>query len=113
VLTGFLDRIEERRIVFARGDYIEYGQGSLGQIKEICLHEHTDLEPVGRRLFALVRPVQPTGERDKVLDLPIVEPAGSDVLVGLPSITAKKLYIINIGDVDECLVWVDWNIQFL
>ena len=72
------------------------------------------MEPLGRRLFALVLPVRETGERDEVLDLPIVERCGAKVLVGLPSISARKLYIINIGDVDgECLVWVDWEIQFL
>jgi hypothetical protein len=71
------------------------------------------LEPSGRRLFALVRQIRSTKERDEVLDLPIVEAFGSDILVGLPSIKAKKLYIINVGDMEESLVWVDWSIQFL
>jgi hypothetical protein len=79
----------------------------MAQIKDICVHEHTSLQPTGRRLFALVRPIRFTDERDKLLDLPIIESYGSDMLIGLPVISARKLYIINIGDVDECLVLVD------
>jgi len=116
-LTGILAdiryfRTSERRIVLSRGDYIEHS-GGIAQIKDICVHEHTSLQPPGRRLFALVRPIRFTDERDELLDLPIVESYGSDMLIGLPAISAKKLYIVDIGDVDECLVLVDWEIQFL
>jgi hypothetical protein len=85
----------------------------MAQIKEICVYEYTDLEPSGRRLFALVRPIRFTDERDEVLNLPVVESFGSDMLLGLPAISPKKLYIVDIGDINECLVLVDWEIQFL
>jgi hypothetical protein len=85
----------------------------MAQIKDICVHEHTSLQPAGRRLFALVRPIRFMDERDELLDLLIIEPYGLDMLIGLPVISARKLYIVDIGDVDECLVLVDWEIQFL
>ena len=75
---------------------------------DICLHEHTQIELLGRRLFALILLVRETSERDEVLDLSIIERYGAKVLVGLPSISVRKLYIINISDIDrEYLVWVD------
>ena len=77
------------------------------------MHEHTSIKPTSRRLFTLVRLIRLTNERDEVLDLPIVEPYGSDMLLGLPAISPKKLYIVDVGDVDECLVLVDWEVQFL
>jgi len=96
----------ERRVVFSRGDYIEYS-GGMGQIKEICLYEHSQLYPVSRRLFALVRPIRLIEERDETLDLPLVKEYGSDILIGLPLIKPKKLYIIDIGNMQEDLVLVD------
>jgi len=85
----------------------------MAQVKEICIHEHTSLEPPGRRLFAYCQPIRLTGDRDSVLDLPLVEPYGSLMLLGLPSVLGKKLYIVDVSDVDEELVLVDWSIQFL
>jgi hypothetical protein len=64
-------------------------------------------------LFAYCQPIRLTGDRDSVLDLPLVEPYGSLMLLGLPSILGKKLYIVDVSDVDEELVLVDWSIQFL
>ena len=116
-ISGILANIinsstSERRVVFSRGDYIKYSS-RIGQIKEICLYEHIQLYPVSRRLFALVRPIRLTKERDKTLDLPLVKEYSSDILIGLPLIKPKKLYIINIGNMQEDLVLVDQSIQFL
>jgi hypothetical protein len=85
----------------------------MAQIKNICIYKHTSIEPAGCRLFALVRPIRLTDKRDEVLDLPIIEPYGLDMLLGLPAISPKKLYIIDIGNIDEYLVLVDWDVQFL
>jgi hypothetical protein len=110
IITNF--RVTERRVIVSRGDFIQH-KGGMAQVKEICIHEHTSLEPPGRRLFAYCQPIRLTGERDFVLDLPLVEPYGSLMLLGLPSILGKKLYIVDVSDVDEELVLVDWSIQFL
>ena len=54
-----------------------------------------------------MRPIRLTDERDEILDLPLVEEYGSDILISLPLIKPKKLYIINIGNIQEDLVLVD------
>ena len=88
--------ITKRRIVFSRGDFIKYGKHNrLAKVKEICLYEHMDLSPPGRRLFVLVSPVKPTRSLNPLLRLPTVEYSGKqDFLLGLPKIHVRKLYMI-------------------
>ena len=49
-----------------------------------------------------------TGDRDQVLDLPLVT-VGEELIVGLPSIAAKKLYIVDLEKEDATVV-VDWSV---
>jgi hypothetical protein len=49
--------------------------------------------------------------RDQVLDLPLVT-LGEELIVGLPSIAVKKLYIVGLEKEDTTVV-VDWSVQFL
>jgi hypothetical protein len=79
----------------------------MAQIKEIYIHEYTNLEPPSYRLFALVRLIRFTDKRDEVLNLLVIESFSSDMLLSLPIISPKKLYIINISNIDEYLVLVN------
>jgi hypothetical protein len=71
------------------------------------VHEYTSLQPTSRRLFALVRLIRFIDKRDELLDLLIIESYGLDILISLPVISTRKLYIVDIGDVDKYLVLVD------
>jgi hypothetical protein len=54
-----------------------------------------------------VRLIRLIEERDETLDLPLVKEYSSDILISLPLIKPKKLYIIDIGNIQEDLVLVD------
>jgi hypothetical protein len=78
----------------------------MARIDNIMVHELLGTQ----RLFATVSDVQSTFSRDYLLDLPLMELSGTTRILGLPAISPRKLYIV---DLDERLVWVDWTLQFL
>lgn len=82
----------------------------MAQIKEICIYKYTNLEPSGYYLFALVRLIRFMDKKDKVLNLPVIKSFSSDIFLSLPIISSKKLYIINISNIDKYLVLVNWEI---
>jgi hypothetical protein len=123
---AFYDPITERRTVLKVGDFVE-AKGRLGRIDHLfvqtLLHK--------RRLFANVTWLEEevTG-RDQVLDLPIFhfeKKQGRFSFVGLPSILAKKVYMVPTKEgVEEGerllarepkeakdLIHVTWTLQYL
>jgi|ERR1700761_8583749 hypothetical protein len=80
-----------------------------------------------KRLFTKVTEVEDTGVRDRILDLPLLRLANSandDMIVGLPSIKSKRIYIIpvtvSLGGITglgkanaKDFVMVDWPVKFL
>lgn len=87
------------------GGHLEFGNGRIGRLDGIFVHEVLGID----RLFVKLTELAYTGNRDEILDLPLVE-LGEEVIIGLPAITAKRLYVIDLRDTT---VLVDWSVQFL
>ena len=89
-------RVTERRVVFKIGDFIQYRGTDLGRIQEVLIH--TEDVTMIRRAFLKVLKVDLTSpeRRDPVLDLVLRRLVASDTieLVGLPSVSAKKIYMV-------------------
>ena len=107
IYTNGTCRITERRYVFAIGSHIAFREQQIGRIDAVFVHELNGI----RRLFVKLTELHYTGARDQVLDLPLVT-VGEELIVGLPSVAAKKLYIVDLEKKDITVV-VDWTIQFL
>jgi len=108
IYTNGTCRITERRYVFAIGSHIAFREQQIGRIDAVFVHELNGI----RRLFVKLTELHYTGARDQVLDLPLVT-VGEELIVGLPSVAAKKLYIVDLEKKDTTVV-VDWSsIQFL
>jgi hypothetical protein len=96
---------ELRRFVFTRGNYVAYHDDKIGRIDQIFLHEEDGVE----RIFAVLAKMELRGDRDELLDLPLVSAEGP-IIVGLPAIQPKKLYFVDINDDDT--VWVKWEVEW-
>ncbi|KAN0083487.1 hypothetical protein V8E54_002575 [Elaphomyces granulatus] len=103
---AFTDRATERRYVFAMGNFIEFELDRIGHIDAIFVHELTH----ECRLFVKITEAQRTGRCNPVLNLPLLRLGGQELIIGLPLINAKKLYIVPL---DKEMVLVDWSIQYL
>lgn len=99
----------ERRIVFGIGDFVSFGsQQRIGRIDGIFVHELLRK----RRLFIKIREFLRTGNQDVDLGLPNLV-VGDEVIVGLPNVLSKKLYIVDVGTEQQEMILVDWEIQYL
>ena len=99
-------RATERQYVFAMGNFIEFELDRIGHIDAIFVHELTH----ECRLFVKITEAQRTGRCNPVLNLPLLRLGGQELIIGLPLINAKKLYIVPL---DKEMVLVDWSIQYL
>ncbi len=112
----------ESRISYEVGNYIQFRGTEIGKIDNIFVHE---LSLGSRRLFCRVTK---TSSRllsvDPVLRLPSLETTSEQIIIGLPSISTKRLYIIpvehreNRGELrmggDHMLLYCNWtDLQFL
>lgn len=114
--------MSERRIVFKLGDFIEFKshkqQLRVGRINGIFVHNMLSEDKV----FAQVTDVVESGSFDEILSLRMLKVAITSRIVGLPMITARRLYIVPVKEEDgevsfstvgEDLIWVDWTVQYL
>jgi len=122
----------EQRVAFAVGDFVEVASRSkvpgasstrIVRIDGIFAHKLHGKE----RLFTKVTEVIQTDIRDRILDLPLLRLADNpddDMIVGLPSIYSKRIYIIpvkldfngitGLGESDAVdFVLIDWEVKFL
>lgn len=105
------------------GDYICYRGGSMGRVNGIFIHY---LPQNPKRIFLHITPIR-TESRviDGVLGLPMYEINNKcDEIIGLPSITGVKLYMIGVSMVDregggkdirlggEKLIHCTWDMEF-
>ncbi|KAI9879076.1 MAG: hypothetical protein M1830_009660 [Pleopsidium flavum] len=96
---AFDDIESQRRVVFRVGDFVQllpsHAQESTTplQIDNIFLHE---IGPGQRRLFLRVKPTILLSTPDTVLHCPILELLDTYLIVGLPLISPKKLYIVPV-----------------
>lgn len=117
---GFMDHATERRLVFCRGDVIQYHGNEVGRLDQVFVHELMHV----RRVFCLITRVisSPQHQKDNVLDMPLLQISNDQLIVGLPAISGQKLYMLpvshgdserNLVKGDDMFLWVDWQIQFL
>ncbi|OJD23595.1 hypothetical protein ACJ73_05047 [Blastomyces percursus] len=97
------------------GDYVYYrGSVSIGRIKQLFIHE---IMRGARRLFAYLTPVRVTDSAiDNVLQLPICDlNRSAEVIVGLPNIGIKRLYMIPYGKAEESdqVLQCTWELDFM
>lgn len=115
---GFMDKATEQRLVFNCGDVIQYHDNKIGRLDRVVSHELMNV----RRVFCLVTEVSLTQhQRDDVLGVPLLQLSKDQVLIGLPAISGRKLYMLPVSrdsdneliKGDDMLLWVNWQIQFL
>ena len=102
-----------------------FRQAEIGRLDAIFVHE---LSVGCRRLFAYVTRVlvqsDAVGSMDAVLGIPVLQCTKERVMIGLPAIAAKKLYIVpverrkNSNELclggSDMLLYCNWtDIQFL
>jgi hypothetical protein len=107
LIMMWLNRITQRRYVFAIGSHLRFRNGRIGRIDGIFVHEMLRLD----RLFIKLTELIPTGVIDEFLELPYVT-YSSEVIVSLPTINTKQIYVVDIESKDATVL-VDWSIQFL
>ena len=74
------------------GGHLQFRPGDrIGRIKGFFVHNLLGVE----RLFVKLTELLRTGLRDEALDLPLLT-LGEDIIVGLPQIAAKRLYVVGI-----------------
>ena len=102
-------------------DYILFRQGEIGRLDAIFIHE---LSLDSRRLFAYVTRVSKhSAPEDIVLGIPMLRRTKERIMIGLPAIAARKLYIVSVehskdGELrlggSDMLLYCNWtDIQFL
>ena len=104
------------------GDFILFRGGEIGKLDAIFIHE---LSVGVRRLFVrATRASRHSSSIDAVLDIPVLCCTEEQIMIGLPAIDAKKLYIVPVeqrrhGDElclggSNMLLYCNWtDIQFL
>ncbi|KAI9748387.1 MAG: hypothetical protein M4579_007241 [Chaenotheca gracillima] len=95
----FTDRTTEQRITFSSGDFISLrSENAQDRDIRIARLDHGfvhELHPGERRLFAKVTQVDLNdGKMDAVLNIPRMQLAGSDEIIGLRRINGKRLYVV-------------------
>ena len=109
-----------------KGDYIIVRQTLVACIEFAFVHE---LVRGIRRLFVQVKKVEQLEDRrDGVLDVPLLYQTERTLVVGLPGVRGKKLYILPIEDRNSfgagtgkvvrtksssTLLYCDWDIEYL
>jgi hypothetical protein len=92
----------------------------LAHLNHIFVHELRNK----RRVFAMVTNVEEIiGQRDEVLDLPMMRMGTTTSIIGLTAIQGQKVYILpvevresgmKLGDSNaKDLILVDWALQYL
>lgn len=115
---AFMDKRTEQRLIFRCGDVIQYHNQDIGRLNQVLVHELLNV----RRVFCLITKVPVTQDQtDDVLDVPLLQLSSDRLLIGLPAISGRKLYMLPVSrgsdrDLvkgDDMFLWVDWQIQFL
>ena len=109
----------ERRVVYNRGDFITYRNGSIGRVAQILTIDNAG----SVRVFLLLDRTRRRSAIDFALNLPNLTIENTQDIVGLPAVGAEKHYIIAVEqDVgldlraardSRHLLHVNWRIQFL
>lgn len=97
------------RYVFSRGDYIQYNGGDcFGRIDQIFTFDvYGDTH-----IFAIITPLQRTGERDRLLELEVLrEMEDEPTIIGITAIEPFKPYLVDVANVG--VVNVDWSVRWL
>lgn len=115
---GFTAKNTEQRLIFCRGDVIQYHNSELGRLDQVFVHQLMHV----RQIFCLVTKVLLSqDQRDNILDVPLLQPSKNQLIIGLPAVSGQKLYMLPVSrdsendliQGDDMLLWVDWQIQFL
>ena len=97
---SFFDRETERRSTFAMGSFIECTNGQIARIDQIFVHEILQK----KRLFCKATLVERGGMQvDPILGLRMfafASPEQASTIIGLPSVTARRLYILPVASND-------------
>ncbi|KAI9749068.1 MAG: hypothetical protein M4579_007019 [Chaenotheca gracillima] len=114
---SFTDRASQKRLTFKTGDFIRYRGDQIGRIDFSFIHE---IVRGDRRILLWISEVEAeTLEKDRVLELPLLRMKGSQIIVGLPAVVGKKIYIVpweeQVGarDYGNSLLHCTWEIEFL
>jgi hypothetical protein len=95
-----LSRDSRKNTTLSVGDYISYRVSQKGRVNGIFCHE---LLQNPKRVFLHVTPItRSVSTTDGVLNLPIYEiQTERDEIVGLPAVTAVKLYMIAVSTTER------------
>lgn len=102
----------DERFTFGVGDYVQYSRDGddqlFGHIQHIFLLDHLR----DRHIFVVLQPVRPSGRRDDVLGLQIMDKIEDEIVViGITAVQPTKLYMLDVDGVG--IVWNDWNLYWL
>lgn len=117
---SFTDKDSKQRLTFQRGDVIQFHDDKIGRLDHIFTHENL----YERRLFCIVtKATLVEDKKDDVLDMPLLKISNNQLMISLPAILGRKLYMLPVsqdgsdslrsGDADDMLLWVRWHIQYL
>jgi hypothetical protein len=62
------------------------------------------MQPISRRLFALVTSIRILNNRDNILNLLLVKIRNKKVLISLSSLTTYKVYIIKLNNINNIYI---------
>ncbi|KAI2628156.1 hypothetical protein GGS21DRAFT_492800 [Xylaria nigripes] len=94
------------RFVYSRDDFICYHNDLYGQIDHIFVFNVWGIE----HIFAIVTPIQFTGQVDPILKLKLMKQTNDSLIIGIPAIEPIKPYIIPLKDQ---FIYVNWEIKWL
>jgi hypothetical protein len=112
------------------GDFLECRGGKVARIDQLFVHELQGIKRVFAKITAAERTVN---QRDDILELPTYRLADGEFIIGLPTISSKRLYMLSVVEVPNSgeesgyqrlkiekgataahsLLLVDYTIQFL
>ncbi|ROW07924.1 hypothetical protein VMCG_03429 [Cytospora schulzeri] len=101
----------DERFTFSVGDYIQYSRDGddqlFGHVDHIFLLDHLR----DRHIFVVLQPIRPSGRRDHVLGLQVMDKIDEVVVIGITAVQPTKLYMLDVEGVG--IVWNDWNLYWL